>query len=169
MSTGEFDADNVTKESLNAVKCGQLQKYLKEHGITSSNKKKDELVDLCHGSILMKIPKIDHEDENIASETRRTVNGVTHPDPFNSTTLVWNDDLVNMPSIDFFDTTTFLINYCGWTKERVKRRKNDNSYQLHCSGHIHNVQLSQIGRLLINKPQKYKLNVLFAWRIQENI
>ncbi|XP_022298918.2 uncharacterized protein LOC111107831 isoform X1 [Crassostrea virginica] len=50
-----------------------------------------------------------------------------------------------MPSIDAFDVAAYLQNCCGWTSARLERRKSDNSYKLHCSGHIHGVMMALLG------------------------
>lgn len=50
-----------------------------------------------------------------------------------------------MPSIDAFDIAAYLQNFCGWSTKWLERRKSDNAYKLHCSGHMHGIVMAPLG------------------------
>ena len=130
------------------LQCPALSQILQSKGIQRSNKKKDELVDLCEGAKALKLPDIDKKnDDSEAAVLRSTVKVKTYPDPLDQQNqLSWTKSLSGMPTINAFDVTTFLQTWCGWSADRLQRRKSDNTYKLlHCAGHIHDVIMSTLG------------------------
>ena len=72
----------VANINYRGLQCPALSKILQSKGIQHSNKKKDELVDLCEGAQALKLPDIDkNNDDSEAAVLRRTVKGKTYPDP----------------------------------------------------------------------------------------
>lgn len=131
------------------LQCADLKQILKSKGIPFSNKNKQDLVDLCESADALDLPQINLDDVE-ASVKRRTVRGITFPQPNDKDSdIVWTPNLANIPSVDTFDVTSFLQNYCGWSAERIRRRKSDNGYKLHCSGHIHDVTMAVLGSTYI--------------------
>jgi hypothetical protein len=131
----------------NGLQCSDLRQILKSKGVPFSNKNKQELIDLCETADALQLPQANHDDAD-ASIRRRTVRGITHPQPNDKdSAIAWTSNLVNIPSVDTFDVTSFLQNYCGWSADRIRRRKTDNGYKLHCSGHIHDVNMAALGRI----------------------
>ncbi|XP_065944675.1 uncharacterized protein [Magallana gigas] len=129
------------------LQCADLKHILKTKGIPFSNKRKQDLVDLCERADALNLPGIDQNDsEKEASIERRTVRGKTYQHQCYDTGIVWSRNLATIPTIDTFDVTSFLQNYCGWSEERLRRRKSDNGYKLHCSGHIHDVTMAMLGK-----------------------
>nr|XP_034338682.1 uncharacterized protein LOC117692991 isoform X1 [Crassostrea gigas] len=127
------------------LQCADLEHILKPKGIPFSNKRKQELVYLCESADALNLPGIDQNDsEKEASIERRTVRAKTYQHPCCDTGIVWSRNLATIPTIDTFDVTSFLQNYCGWSEERLRRRKSDNGYKLHCSGHIHDVTMAML-------------------------
>ena len=92
-------AANINYRSL---QCTSLSQSLQSKGIQHSNKKKDELVDLCEGAEALNLPDIDNNnDDSEASVLRRTVNGKTYPDPLDQQNkLSWTNNVSRMPTID---------------------------------------------------------------------
>ena len=55
------------------LQCPALSQILQSKGIQHSNKKKDELVDLCEGAEALKLPDIDknNDDSEVVSKSSR--------------------------------------------------------------------------------------------------
>ncbi|XP_062621132.1 uncharacterized protein LOC134282750 [Saccostrea cucullata] len=68
-----------------------------------------------------------------------------HPHPYHDDSIPWTPNLAIIPSIDAFDVSSFLQNYCGWSVERLRNKKSDSGYKLHCSGHIYDVVMAMLG------------------------
>ncbi|XP_061168610.1 uncharacterized protein LOC133177717 [Saccostrea echinata] len=129
-----------------SLQCTDLKNILKSKGIPFSNRNKQDLVDLCEGAEALNLPHIGHYDGDIqASISRRTVRGKTYPHPYHDGSIAWTPNLAIIPSIDAFDVSSFLQNYCGWSEERLRNRKSDSGYKLHCSGHIYDVVMALLG------------------------
>ena len=138
------------------LQCADLKHILKTKGIPFSNKRKQDLVDLCESADALNLPGIDQNDsEKEASIERRTVRGKTYQHPCYDTGIVWSRNLATIPTIDTFDVTSFLQNYCGWSEERLRRRNSDNGYKLHCSGHIHDVTMAMLGTCKLRKAYHF--------------
>ena len=61
------------------LQCPALSQILQSKGIQHSNKKRDELVDMCEGAEALKLPDIDkNNDDSEAAVLRRTVKGKTY-------------------------------------------------------------------------------------------
>lgn len=108
-------AENTNYRSL---QCADLNAILKDKGFPYSNKRKEELIDLCESAEALNLPTIGQIDDDLgASISRRTVKGKTYPDPRSNTQLDWTENLRRMPSIDAFDIAAYLLNFCGWSTE----------------------------------------------------
>ena len=145
LETGTCKQCNMENTNYLSLHCNSLGQILKTKGIPHSKKRKEELVNLCESAEALKLPPINENDDFEASTSRRTVRGKPYPNPRDCTQLNWTQNLRTMPSIDAFDVAAYLQNCCGWTSARLERRKSDNSYKLHCSGHIHGVMMALLG------------------------
>lgn len=66
-------AENTNYRSL---QCADLNAILKDKGIPYSNKRKEELIDLCESAEALNLPTIGQiDDDSEASISRRTVKG----------------------------------------------------------------------------------------------
>lgn len=100
------------------------------------------------------IDQNDSEKEaSINQET--TVRGKSYRHPCYDTGICWSRNLATIPAIDTFDATSFLLNYCGWSEERLRIRILDNGYKLNCSCHINDVTMAMLCTCKLRKAYHF--------------
>lgn len=119
-----------------------LQNYLNERGISSSGKRKAELLDLCVKSNDMKLRKLDEPaivEKTIASKLT-TEDGKLHlPNPLTEV-KTWSHSFSNILEFSFPDLYNYLVDSGGYSKESLKSFKSLLGYKLYYDGHVENLQ-----------------------------
>ncbi|XP_076095702.1 uncharacterized protein LOC143066777 [Mytilus galloprovincialis] len=125
-----------------------LKGFLQKRGVTCYFYRKDHLVKLCDLALELQLPILNEENDvepdiTISSLTRRTLviggKEVIAPEV---SSVVWSVDLRFIPNIEIGDILVYMLNYCGWSGDKLKSYKRDNGYQLFQANHIDSVKIS---------------------------
>ena len=121
-------------------KVPELKAFLQARGISVSNKKKDELVELMEKANKIGLElAFDHESPSKVVNTKLVTNDGTIPNPFNLHSD-WNNDFSDAPNFSLGDLYCYLINKKGYDQESLKAYKSLEGYRLHWDGHAHNFE-----------------------------
>lgn len=124
-------------------KVPELQRFLRDRGISTGNSRKDHLIRLAEAAADMNVPSVAPDDYHSMSVSRRTVG-----DPVTGNDIVlsdvdkvtgWTPNLTMLPTIEIGDVMVYLLGTCGWTNDRLKTYKTDNSFQLFQANHVYDV------------------------------
>ena len=140
VNDGETSEKFFTKQTVK-----WLKGYLKDRNVQADDRRKADLVKLAWKASQIgveKTPKDDNTEQD--GVHRRTINKIILPDP--STLHCWNEDLSNISGMNINDVFIYGADTCGWGNGRLKRYKEDNSWQLHKSRHVHSVSTSSVER-----------------------
>ena len=119
-----------------------LQKYLKDHGVTFSGYRKNELVELCQGAEELNL----EVDPNfflcdLAEEVDQKLN-INGSKIHNPSLLNGSSDLSNLPTINQFDLYQYLVETkSARSHDQVKKFKSLIGYQLYAAGYVQSISL----------------------------
>ncbi|RUA07034.1 MAG: hypothetical protein DSY43_00700 [Gammaproteobacteria bacterium] len=117
-------------------KVPQLQDFLAKRGIQHSNKRRNELLELCRNAKEMKIDIIQSDEtaeETIISKLQTDDNPLPNP----STVVAgWTKSFSSAPPFSFPDLFTYLVDNKGYDKEALKAYKSLQGYRLYADGHV---------------------------------
>ncbi len=129
---------------LKRLKVEGLKDVLKQRGVPSSNKLKNELLELAEKAV--KVYKPLESCDHIQSErSRRTVTTSDGKEVnLYNKKVKWNTDLKDLPTISLGNTFRYLVTHCEWTSERLCSYTSDDGYRMFLSGHVVKVELGTI-------------------------
>ena len=121
-------------------KVPELKKYLQARGISVSNKKKEELLELTEKADELGLELTD-DGESISDvvNAKLVTKDGTVPNPFNLYSD-WSTDFSDAPNFAWGDLYCYLINKKGYDQESLKAYKSLEGYRLHWDGHVYNLQ-----------------------------
>ncbi|XP_070533622.1 uncharacterized protein [Ptychodera flava] len=122
----------------------QLQKFLRDRGISYCRKKKNESIELAEKAELRYevLEKCDHE---ISERSRRlVVDDDGKSVDLNGKAVVWDRDLQNTPALTLGDVFAYIVSHCKWTSERLSNYKCDDGYLMFKDGHVECVSIGII-------------------------
>ena len=121
-------------------KVPQLKTYLQARGISVSNKKKEELVELTEKAHELALELTDDSESlsDVVNAKLVTKDG-TISNPFNLHSD-WSTDFSDAPNFAWGDLYCYLINKKGYDQESLKAYKSLEGFRLHWDGHVYNLQ-----------------------------
>ena len=125
------------------MKVPDLKKYLQARGISVSNKRKEELLELCCKAHELGIEVQDDEEtskSNIAQKLM-TADGQL-PQPY-SLKSDWTTDFSSLPNYTWGDMYAYLIVKEGYDHESLKAYKSLEGFRLHLDGHVQILQTNK--------------------------
>lgn len=121
-------------------KVPELKKYLQARGISVSNKKKEELLELTEKALELGLELTDNGESisDVVNAKLVTKDG-TIPNPCNLYSD-WSTDFFDAPKFPWGHLYCYLINKKGYDQEYLKAYKSLEGYRLHWDGHVYNVR-----------------------------
>ena len=125
-------AENVVQK----WKVPELKSYLQSRGITVSQKRKEELVELAEKARDLSLEPIDdgEKPEEVVVNKLKTKQG-SLPCP-NTLHSDWTSDFSDFPNFTYGDIYAYLINKEGYDHESLKAYKSFEGYRLFWDGHV---------------------------------
>lgn len=117
-------------------KVPELKSYLQSRGITVSQKRKEELVELVEKARDLSLEPIDdwEKPEDVIVNKLQTKEG-SLPCP-NTLHSDWTSDFSDFPNFTYGDMYAYLINKEGYDHESLKAYKSFEGYRLFWDGHV---------------------------------
>lgn len=117
-------------------KVPELKSYLQSRGITVSQKRKEELVELvekAHDLSLEPIDDGEKPEDVIVNKLQTTQGSLPCPNTLHSD---WTSDFSDFPNFTYGDMYAYLINKEGYDHEALKAYKSFEGYRLFWDGHV---------------------------------
>lgn len=113
----------------------ELQQFLSKRGIQYSNKRKEELIELCVNAQDLNVAQLETDEAcEVAIENKlRTPEGDL-PKPANLTQ--WTNNFYKAPEFTFADLFVYLVEKKGYDKESLRAFKSLQGYRLYADGHV---------------------------------
>ncbi|XP_033727533.1 uncharacterized protein LOC117316860 [Pecten maximus] len=131
-------------ESFQTSNIDVLQKYLNQRGITVSNIKKRELIELCLAVHNIDLP-INPDFRRISPKESVSLEelGITE-DPLRMTGF--SSDLSKIPNFTLFDVFNHILcSRADYDKRQLKTYKSCDDYRLFYDGHVDNLEFNPLG------------------------
>lgn len=134
------DLVEIQKQILKTGRFQSLKKCLQDRGISVSNKKKEELLELTEKTHELGLELTDNGESisDVVNAKLVTKDG-TIPNPFNLYSD-WSTDFSDAPNFAWGDLCCYLINKKGYDQEYLKAYKSLEQYRLHWDEHVYNLQ-----------------------------
>ena len=121
----------------------ELQQFLSKRGIQYSNKRKEELIELCVNAQDLNVAQLETDEAcEVAIENKlRTPEGDL-PKPANLTH--WTNNFYKGPEFTFADLFVYLVEKKGYDKESLRAFKSLQGYRLYADGHVEELSYHSI-------------------------
>ncbi len=126
------------------MKVPELREVLKQRGVPSSNKLKDELLELSKKAVKVYKPIEPCDHENSEHARRKVITTKGHEVDLYGRKVNWSTNLKNLPDLTLSHVFRYCVGHCGWTTERLCNYTADDGYRMFCSNHVVRVELGVI-------------------------
>ena len=128
----------------------ELQQFLSKRGIQYSNKRKEELIELCVNAQDLNVAQLETDEacEVTIKNKLRTREGDL-PKPANLTQ--WANNFYKALEFTFADLFVYLVEKKGYDKESLRAFKSLQGYQLYADRHVEELSYHSIEKGLHNR------------------
>ena len=122
----------------------QLREFLNSRGVPNAGKQRQELETLARKAdeVYTAREECDRAESEKKRRCVRAHDGSVRD--LNEKTVAWTKDLKKLPFITCTDVFVYLSVDCSWTRERMKRHKEDDGYRMFIDNHVEEVELGTI-------------------------